>query len=72
MSGEWKRKTETDKARDAVRRRLAAFYTLEEVDRFLSSPCPLLEDQIANDLIERGEASRVHEVIQMMEDGVYL
>ena len=51
--------------------RLAEFYTPEQTRIWLYARHPLLEGQRAIDLIHAGEADKVLEVIESLEDGTY-
>lgn len=55
-----------------ISERLAEFYEPDDVRIWLHSNHPQLKNEIPIELIRQGDSSRVLEVIDRLEDGVYL
>lgn len=51
---------------------LREFYSDEEAFRWLISPQPLFDDEIALDMIADGRASELVKALRRMAEGVYL
>jgi len=50
---------------------LDGVYLPEGVRIWLSAPNPMLDGEIPNDLIERGDTERVMHVVEMLTTGAY-
>lgn len=55
-----------------IRKRLSAFYTPEEIEQWLTTPHPLLDNKTAMECVENLEISRVRQVLSLFEDSAYL
>jgi uncharacterized protein (DUF2384 family) len=57
---------------DRIRRRLAEYYTPDEIDQWLASRHKLLDEQRPVDLIFAGEVSEIDRLLDQLDDGAYL
>ena len=55
-----------------IRNRLSEYYSEEEIEIFLNSKQPLLNDRIPLALIAEGKADRIIAMLNRLDDSVYI
>jgi len=57
---------------EAIKKRLAEYYTPEETELWLSRQQPLLNGECAIELIRAGRSVEVNRVLDQLDEAVYL
>jgi hypothetical protein len=60
------------KDRRPIRERLKAYYTGPEIEVWLKSPQPQLEGKVPNEMMMLGRFDPIHELLDRLDDGVFL